>query len=391
MRMRGGGSGSGDEAVACAGCARGCSCHGICVLYLYPCVSSWLCAGIVSEGTATPFANLDANGVLIPSITDLMNGVIGVQLFYDTAAPAYTAMVAAYKSGTSAYESLVDLQTVSTVDPNSIGPVPTCTYDSLTLLGMALHQLVEVQQLDPRNISNRAMLFDDITKIGFQGASGELLLDANGIRTTGFSMQNFQVHAAAGPSFVNLGPVTNSTFVTIDGTVIVWMGTQGRVPDEIVRTVRPLSSGATTALRAVAALLVACIVVVLVAIAALRNFAVFKAASPMFLGLMCAGTGLLCASVFPRTLESAGTQSLRDSACVADLYLSNLGYTLLVGSLLVKEYRIQKVRGQWRPTTQQEIAAYVLAVVMLSGLPFCAVSLSDLPDEDLLFQAVRAA
>lgn len=142
---------------------------------------------IVSEGTATPFANLDAKGVVIPSITSLMSGVIGIQLFYSTSTPAYDAMMAAYRSGTTNYGSLVDITTVASASADSIGPVATCAWDSVKLVGDALHQLIEVEHLDPRNISVRPRLFEDLTKISFDGASGELILSEIGIRTTGFS------------------------------------------------------------------------------------------------------------------------------------------------------------------------------------------------------------
>ena len=53
---------------------------------------------------------------------------------------------------------------------------------------------------------------------------------------------------------------------------------------------------------------------------------------------------LLCASVLPRALENGAlrvNKSDRSTVCQLDLWLTNVGYTLLISSLLVKTYRCQ--------------------------------------------------
>ena len=76
----------------------------------------------------------------------------------------------------------------------------------------------------------------------------------------------------------------------------------------------------------------------------LSRLPIFKASSPRFLLLVCLGVMLLLSSVYARTEESStASKFARDSACAADLFLANLGYTLIGGALLLKTYRPRSI------------------------------------------------
>lgn len=65
-----------------------------------------------------------------------------------------------------------------------------------------------------------------------------------------------------------------------------------------------------------------------------KKHRVIKASSAIFLILMLVGVISLSMSLIPRALENSVRSSL---CCISDLWFANIGYFLMIGTLLVRD------------------------------------------------------
>lgn len=102
---------------------------------------------------------------------------------------------------------------------------------------------------------------------------------------------------------------------------------------------KKFSTSVKTGLLVVMGLVLTFLLLTGVGVGIYRHHPVMKASSPLFLLIMLSGLSLLSWSVLPRVLEDEN----HAFNCDADVWLCNMGYALMIGSLLVKTFRLRQI------------------------------------------------
>ncbi len=267
---------------------------------------------------------LNSTGGIIEEYYQWAQGFIGLQNFADVNSNIYLEY--AERWSTTPYDpetSTVDL------DPNSISPIANFAYDACFMFAHALHQMIEVLDLDPMEMENRELFLETLKNVSFLGVSGNVSVDQNGDRLAPFDIVNFQ-----GDQIVRIGSIT------VDGQVnyfpnITILYTGGTEMKPLDLSIRPLIKISRSTLIGMIGGSTTCTILCLILICFTWYFnkhCVIKASSPMFLILMLIGVISLSISVIPRSLENSRQSSL---FCISELWLANIGYFLIIGTLLV--------------------------------------------------------
>ena len=289
----------------------------------------FLCHGGVSKALYT-----DGNSAPISDVLPWLPGLIGFQYYVDQNTTMWQYFNRLWRQQT--WSALTPSVTFQSAPPGEAGRAYDATMQ--VIRGLAW---MYAQKADPVVMGNREDLYNAIRNRTGVGVSGPIQIDRFGDRLTGFGLFNFQQNSA---SFVNVGVLDeNGTFTQFPQARIDYMGKDPTVRplDRFVRGIVQIPHATVTILLTFTWVILAGIACAQIVLFLSREQNVMRAASPLFLGLFLFGTQLLCASVIPRVLE--GNLSYGDQPCVADLYLANLGYTLLVGSLLVKTMRLASI------------------------------------------------
>lgn len=296
---------------------------------------------ILSDGSTGALLDHDADGERLADISVLARGALGMSVIIDYESNGYTSFHSRYHSSPTNYSTLV---TPGLEAHRRIEQYALFTYDAVMILGQALHHTIEVLGLDPRRRDHRPTFYRAITNTTLMsGASGLVSLDAKGDRQGGYAVWNYQSDSA---SFEPVGVVErDGRFSLRANATIEWMGSRGRVADTPSRVVRPTSTRVERGVLSATLALLCLTALLMVALVVLRNHPVLRASSPLFLQAVCLGVMVLASSVCARTVENAEgfSRDERDAACVADFFLANLGYVLIVGALLVKTARVRAI------------------------------------------------
>jgi ABC-type branched-subunit amino acid transport system substrate-binding protein len=288
-----------------------------------------LCHGGVSKALYT-----DGTGNPITDILPWLPGLIGMQYYLNTSAPMWQYFEKIWRA--QPYSPLTPSVTFTDTPPSDAGRA----YDATMIVIRGLAWMYG-QKVDPVRTSNRVELYNAIRNRTGAGVSGPIQLDKVGDRIQPFGLFNFQ---QASGSFINIGVFDpNGTFSQFPAVHIEYMGSDHSVRplDRFVRGVTEIPHTTRTTLLSLTWIILTGIGCMQILLFLTREQNVMRAASPLFLGLFLFGAQLLCASIIPRVLE--GNLSFGDHPCVADLWLANLGYTLLVGALLVKTMRLASI------------------------------------------------
>ncbi len=267
---------------------------------------------------------LNSTGGIIEEYYQWAQGFIGLQNFADVNSNIYLEY--AERWSTTPYDpetSTVDL------DPNSISPIANFAYDACFMFAHALHQMIEVLDLDPMEMENRELFLETLKNVSFLGVSGNVSVDRNGDRLAPFDIINFQ-----GDQIVRIGSIT------VDGQVnyfpnITILYTGGTEMKPLDLSIRPLIKISRSTLIGMIGGSTTCTILCLILICFtcyFKRHPVIKASSPMFLILMLIGIISLSISVILRSLENSLQSSL---FCISELWLANIGYFLIIGTLLV--------------------------------------------------------
>jgi hypothetical protein len=94
-----------------------------------------------------------------------------------------------------------------------------------------------------------------------------------------------------------------------------------------------------------------------------RKERVIRASQPMFLWMVCAGTLLMAASIFPFGIEDdIASEQGADMACMSGIWLYSLGFVTVFSALFSKIWRINRVSLFW-------LFTYFSSVSLASLLP----------------------
>jgi hypothetical protein len=74
-----------------------------------------------------------------------------------------------------------------------------------------------------------------------------------------------------------------------------------------------------------------------------RKMPVVRASQPIFLVMLCAGTFMMSCSIIPTTFQEPLPQRLLDVACMLDIYLFSVGFSVTFAALYAKTWRINSV------------------------------------------------
>jgi ABC-type branched-subunit amino acid transport system substrate-binding protein len=279
---------------------------------------------------------LNSTGGTIKSCYEWSQGFIGLQNLADVNSNVYKEY--AQRWATTPHDP-----EASTVDHNSISPIANFAYDACFMFAHALHHMIEVLQLDPMEMNNREIFLATLKNVNFLGVSGYVSVDENGDRLAPFDIVNFQHE-----QIVKVGSIT------IDGQVSYLpqmriMYTGGTETKPLDMPIRPLIKISLSTLIGIIGGSITCTIFCLILIfftCYFKQHPVIKASSSMFLVLMVIGTISLAVSVIPRTLESYRQSHV---LCISELWLANIGYTLIIGTLLVSSselilYRTEIIR-----------------------------------------------
>jgi hypothetical protein len=197
------------------------------------------------------------------------------------------------------------------------------------MFAYALHHMIEMLHLDPMKIENRQLYLEVLKNVSFLGVSGHVSVDKNGDRLAPFDIVNFQHD-----QIVKIGSIT------VDGQVsylpdIKIMYTGGTETKPLDLPIRPLIKISRSILIGMIVGSTTCTLLCLALIVFTLYFhrhPVIKGSSSTFLILMLIGVISLAVSVIPRTVVSYRQSS---ALCISELWLANIGYSLIVGTLLV--------------------------------------------------------
>jgi ABC-type branched-subunit amino acid transport system substrate-binding protein len=289
---------------------------------------------VLCHGVTVPALYTDAAGAIIPDMAEWAAGAIGLQYDIDPTRPAYKQFVEYYRSRP-------EFNLTSSVRPShpAVPLYAILTYDATRQILLGIRHMIINLQLDPTLLANRPAFYAACLQQRFEGASGTMQLDATGDRVSGFAVVNFK---RSDKQFVSIGRVGTDGKLTLStASRIEYAGSNpdAQPLDHAVRGLLHTSRSVQVGLVTCTCILLALLLVVQVAIVRWRHQAVLKASSPLFLVLFIGGVQLLCASVIPRALENSASSLGSATPCVADTFLRDGGYTLLVGALLVKTVR----------------------------------------------------
>jgi hypothetical protein len=216
-----------------------------------------------------------------------------------------------------------------TVDRNSISPIANFAYDACFMFAYALHHMIEVLHVDPMKIENRELYLGVLKNVTFLGVSGRVSVDMNGDRIAPFDIVNFQQD-----QIVTIGKIAADGQVKyLPNAQIMYTG--GTTTKPLDLPIRPLVKISRSIIIGTIGGSIMCTILcvsLIVFTCYYKQHPVIKASSSPFLILMLMGVLCLSTSVIARALESQHQSSL---SCVGELWLTNIGYSLIIGTLLV--------------------------------------------------------
>ena len=319
---------------------------------------------VINYSVAAPVLTTDASGVLIADLASLAAGQVSTLINTDPTNPAAIRFQQLYRQ--TPYNA-----NASTVHPEDLTrQVPYTalfSYDATWISIRALHRMIYELGVDPRPLENRALLMQTMVNVSFLGATGPIQTDTKGDRTTSFAVGNFKRSTNTWVPVGFLGPNNPPHIDLYPGQDFEWPGSDpmAKPVDHEVRTIRVISSPVQVGLIVTCGFILLVCILLQAMVAWFRNSRVLKASSPIFLLINLIGVELLCSSVIPRVLESHYEWS--PQVCNADLFLANIGYTLLIGALLVKTIRLHQIFQHKSLASRREFSDPVL-LLMLFGL-----------------------
>ena len=314
--------------------------------------------------TPTLFSQVTANGssIPIPQLAEIMPGMLAMQFYINNTTPAFQQYVAAIAA--EPYWSVTSLVHRAA----NILPFPR-SWDATSLAVRGLNAML-AQELDPSAAENRPALYQSVLQQSFTGASGPIKLDALGDVNTGLAVYNFR---STVQDWVPIGLFNNAShlilfpFISQDSIEYRSEDPHTKPLDTPPRQLLTISNNVVTALITVCCILLLIIFGVAGALWHFRDQAAVRASSPLFVFLFLLGVQALLSSVIARALE--GHSSLQGNAdtCNADLWLSNIGYTLLTSALIVKTYRLFAIMHErdFKRRAQYTDAQLLLCILLL--------------------------
>jgi len=261
------------------------------------------------------------NGIIQPYY-EWSQGLIGLQNHADVNSAVYKEY--AKRWSTTPYDP-----ETSTVDPNSVSPLANFAYDACFMFAYALHHMIEVLDVDPMKIENRELYLEVLKNITFLGVSGQVSVDMNGDRIAPFDIVNFQHD-----QIVTIGKIAADGQVSyLPNVQIMYTGSTTVKPLDL--SIRPLVKISRSIIIGTIGGSIMCTILCVSLIVFTwyyNQHPVIKASSSTFLILMLMGVLCLATSVIARALESQRQTPL---SCVSELWLTNIGYSLIIGTLLV--------------------------------------------------------
>ncbi|CAF0946657.1 unnamed protein product [Didymodactylos carnosus] len=274
---------------------------------------------------------LNSTGEKIQDYYEWTQGFIGLQNFADVNSDIYKEY--AHRWATAPYDP-----EIPTIDSNSISVIANYAYDACFMFAHALHHMIEVLHLNPMETENRELYLAVLKNVSFLGVSGRINVDENGDRQAPFEIVNFQ-HG----QIVHIGTITADGVVNYFSNVKV-LYTGGVEEKPLDLPIRPIVKISFSALIGMIGGSVICTLLCFALIVFTFYFnkhPVVKASSPTFLILMLIGVICLATSIIPRTLENYRQSSTLE--CISELWFANIGYSLIIGTLLLKTYRLSKI------------------------------------------------
>ena len=303
-----------------------------------------------------------ADNTIVPWLYDFAQGVLGLQNLADTNSTWFQS----YAEAWSLQPPQPDLPKLVPSDPNSMTMPGNFAYDSVWFYARAIDRMQREFGVDLQGYTSspgtKALFLEVLKNVSFVGVTGPISVDHNGDRIAPFDILNFQ-----GTSVVNVGTVTAQGVTRyFPGVSVQFMGGT-KALDHLVRDLHPISSSVREAMFSVTIICLGVVALGMVLLYGLRKEAVFKAASPPFVGSMLLGVMLLLTSIFPRVYENHDGGTI--AGCTADLFLTNYGYTLIVGSLLLKTVRVERIflsrRFQQRVLTNWHLSGGLLLLLLI--------------------------
>ena len=316
---------------------------------------------LAGHSVVIPSLYTNSTGGIVPKQYLPAQGLLGSTYAVDWSAPEGQLLWAAWQASGPLVASNPQLASVSTTGTSPLDSISTyasLAYDATRLLALALHDMIYVQGRDPRLLSNRQQLYNTVLNMSFTGVTGFIQLDSRGDRLPApFDISNLQAPTASSPkpAFAIVAHVGADLKSVNNVAPIQYHGSNPSLQpvDTPPRLVERLSPGVTLALQVCTSLILLGCMLMIIWVVLHRDLPVVRAASPVFLVCVVMGGMMLCSSVYARSVESEVALGGSDS-CLADLFLSNLGYTLLIGSLLVKTKRLALI---FRAQTLKQIRA----------------------------------
>lgn len=265
----------------------------------------------------------NSTGGMIAKYYDWLQGFIGLYIHVDLNSSTY-------KEFNDSWSRTPNDPETPTIDSHYISPIANFAYDACLMFAYALHYMIEVLNMDPTKMENRGLYLKILQNTTFDGVSGHVSVDQNGDRPVSkFDIVNFQ-----GDQLVKVGSISGDRQVTyLPDVKIMYMGSTYTKPRDlpirpVIKIHRPAVIGIIVGSTVCSILCIAFIIFT----CCFREHAVMKASSSTFLVLMLIGVLSLVTSVIPRALETDFPSSW---ICLSEFWLSNTGYPLIIGTLLV--------------------------------------------------------
>jgi ABC-type branched-subunit amino acid transport system substrate-binding protein len=308
-----------------------------------------------------------ATGAPLPDMQRASAGQVALLLNDDPTTPEFGNFFKRYR----ATPFNPNASSVVPSDPTKFpGYTAIFTYDATWQAIRGLHRMIHELEVNPLPLENRPLLYRTLLNTTFKGATGPIVMDEIGDRKTYFTVGNYKRATNTWERVGYLGPTAPGGKPKIDifpGASFEWPGSDPTFKplDAPPRKLTLLTPAVKDGLLAVCICILILCAVMQVIVILFRSHRVMKASSPLFLVLYLVGVQLLCASVIPRTYESDIAAS--PVPCEADLFLANIGYTLFVGALLIKTWRLKHIfnRKQLHSTVKLDDTRLLMA---LAGL-----------------------
>lgn len=271
---------------------------------------------------------MNSTGAVIPHYYEWLQGFIGLFIHVNLDSSVYQDY--ANRWSTAPYDPETPI-----VHPSYISPIANFAYDACLMFAYALHHMIEVLNIDPMKMENRDLYLSILQNTTFEGVSGHVQLDQNGDRPVNlYDIVNFQQDR-----LVKIGSISaDGQIAYLPDVEIIYMTGTNRKPLDL--PLRPLVKINDSVVIGMIVGSSACIVLCLGLIiftCYFRNHPVMKASSSIFLIVMLIGVLSLAVSVIPRTLENHHPTPF---VCISELWFSNIGYSLIIGTLLVSTNQI---------------------------------------------------